>query len=263
MGMSFRAFACLSSILVACGGAPPRLGEPGPGGKPTQAVVGGGTVSIQAYGSLHALMDQGMTRPVVSLATLKKDPTLVGLGSLSALRGEIAIVPGEVWVAYPGDGGAMRASELGDSDETAAFVAVSSVPEWQPLPLPEETSFDQIPDAIEKLGQSGGLDTDRPFPFLIEGSFANVAIKVVDGRAFQGQPRLSQEELDVAAAKAKYAAADGIIVGLFGNDDQPEFLHPGTRVHMHAVLRAQNQMGHVDHVDLGRGITVRIPAPVR
>jgi acetolactate decarboxylase len=208
-------------------------------------------------------MDQGMSRPVVSLKSLRPAKNLIGLGSLSALRGEIVIIPNEIWVAYPHEAGALRANELGAADETAGFLVTASVPDWQTLPLPEDTDFSELPDAIEKLGESGGLNVERPFPFLIEGAFANLALKVVDGRAFQGQTRLSLEELEVAAAKAKLAAVDGVLVGFFASQDQPEFLHPGTRLHVHAVLPAEELAGHVDRVDLARGTTVRIPAPAR
>jgi acetolactate decarboxylase len=251
---------CAALSLAACATTPPP-GEPGPGGYPTRAASEGGSIPIQAYGSLHALMDQGMSRPVVSLKSLRADKNLIGLGSLSALRGEIVIIPNEIWVAYPHENGALRANELGAADETAAFLVTASVANWQTLPLPEDTAFSELPDAIEKLGESGGLNVERPFPFLIEGSFANLALKVVDGRPFQGQSSLTLEALDVAAAKAKFAAVDGVIVGFFGNQDQPEFLHPGQRLHLHAVLRREMQAGHVDRVDLARGITVRVPAP--
>lgn len=198
---------------------------------------------------------------MVSLSALKGDPNLVGLGWLSALRGEIAIVPNEIWVAYPKDDGTPRANVLGPSDETAAFLVTASVPAWQTLPLPEDTAFDDLADAVEQLGASAGLDVERPFPFLVEGSLANLEYHVVDGRSFQDGGALSSEVLRVAAAKGKRASVEGLLVGFYGEEGQPEFLEEGSRLHIHVVLRAEQQMGHVDRVDLPRGITFRVPSP--
>lgn len=256
------ALALLALAAAAGCASNPRIGEPGPGGRPTSSSASGGTIALRTYGSLQFLMDQGQTRPVVSLASLRADKTLVGLGSLSALRGEIAIIPNEIWVAYPNDdGGTSRANELGAGDETAAFLVTASVPNWQTVPLEEDTSFDKLPEALEAIGRSAGLNVDRPFPFLIEGSLANLSFNVVDGRPFQGATRFDREQLSVASPKRKYDAIVGTVVGFFGKDEYREFLHPGTRLHAHVVLRSERQMGHVDSVDLPRGATFRVPAP--
>lgn len=261
-GSEFGWLLVFSALTVAVGCASKQpIGEPGLGGRPTNASASGGTIPIRTYGSLQFMMEQGQTRSVVSLATLRAESTLVGLGSLSALRGEIAILPNEIWVSYPNDDGTSRANEIGSADETAAFVVAAAVPNWQTVPLAEDTSFDQLADAIEAIGRSAGLNVDRPFPFLIEGSLANLNFNVVDGRAFQGAPSFSRDELRVASPKRKYDAVEGTIVGFFGRDEYREFLHPGTRLHAHVVLRSEGQMGHVDSVDLPRGVTFRVPAP--
>lgn len=240
------ALAC----TVGCASRPP-VAEPG--AAPAQGI------EVRTYGSLGAIFDRGATRPVISLATLKQDPSWVGLGKLSGLRGEITIVSGEVWTSFRNDDGSSTARELGAGDETAAFLVASRVLDWQPVPLSESVAFADLADALEELVQRAGLDLKGPLPFLIEGALVNLVFSVTDGRAFSGESNLSREALGVSAAKSQVASAEGTLVGFFANAQHPEFLEPGTRLHLHVLLSESRRMGHVDHVDLPAGATVRLP----
>jgi len=241
-------------VVTACGSRPPPL-EPG-------AASATPPVEVRTYGSLQDMFERGATRPVVSLASLKGERGLVGLGSLSGLRGEIAIVPGGIWVSQRNDDGSSSTKELGAGDETAAFLVAASVTEWQPIPLAENVPFDDLPDAIEELAGRAGVDVSRPFPLLIDGPLANLELNVVDGRAFPSGVKISREALMVSAAKSKFDSVEGTIVGFFGAG-RPDFLHPETQLHLHVLVPSKNQMGHVDHVDLPRGATVRVPVSRR
>lgn len=243
------------SLGLACA---PRAPIPEPGG----ATFGAGMpIEVKTYGSLREMYEKGATRPVVSLPSLGNDPNRVGIGRLSGLRGEIAILPGETWVAHRSDDGASVGRQLGNADETAAFLATSVVRNWQPIPLSQDVSFAELPNAIQELAQRAGLNPDRPFPLLIEGALANLSFHVVDGRAFPSGVKISPQELMVSAAKNKYSSVEGTLVGFFGKHGHPELLEPDSRLHLHVVVPSKNQMGHVDHVDLPRGATVRVPLP--
>jgi alpha-acetolactate decarboxylase len=219
-------------------------------------------VDLKTYGTLHGLMD-GQTGAQVSLASLRSDKSLVGLGSLSELRGEVWIFGGEVWVSYPKDDKSAWARELGTLNETAAFLVTARVPEWQTGPVSREVPFDELPDFVEGLAREAGLDSKRPFPMVIEGELANLALNVVDGRGFTTGKKIPREELMAAAAKAEYPRAEGVIVGFFSSRDRPDFVHPGSRLHLHVLLRGESQVGHVDRVALTRASQIRLPAARR
>jgi acetolactate decarboxylase len=258
-----RFLGVLIAFLAGC----TARGQTPPPYEPESSLPGvqahGASFAMDTHGSLQMLMDHGRTDPVAALAPVKQNKTRIALGMLSALRGEFAIFEGEAWVAYPNDDGTFRSNELGANDETAAFMVSATVPEWQSLALREDARFDDLDDAIEKLGESAGLDVEQPFPFLIEGALVNLAFSVVNGRPFAGETRLSRDALMAAAAKAKYPSTQGTIVGFFSKRSRPEFLEPGSSLHLHVVLRADNQMGHVDRVDLPSGTSFRVPVPRR
>jgi acetolactate decarboxylase len=219
--------------------------------------------SIETYGSLQAVIDYGKTGSVVGLSRFKGNKSMIGLGLLSSLRGEFAVVEGEAWVSYPNNDGTLRSTELGANDETAAFMIAAVVPDWQSLALPQQAAFDDLEDAIENLGRSAGLDVERPFPFLIEGALVNLAFSVVDGRAFMSETALSRDALMAASVKAQYPSVQGTIVGFFSKQEQPEFLEPGASMHLHVILRNEKQAGHVTRVDLPTGSSFRLPVPSR
>jgi acetolactate decarboxylase len=219
-------------------------------------------VDFRTYGTLHGLME-GKTGAHVSLASLRGDKSLVGLGSLSELRGEVWIFGGEVWVSYPKDDKTAWARELGTLNETAAFVVTARVPEWQTGTVSRDVPFEELPDFVEGLARGAGLDSKRPFPIVIEGELSGLALNVVDGRGFTTGKKIAREELMDAAVKAEYPRAEGVIVGFFSSRDRPDFVHPGSRLHLHVLLRGENQVGHVDRVALTRASQIRLPTARR
>jgi acetolactate decarboxylase len=147
------------------------------------------------------------------------------------------------------------------ADDTAGFLVTASVPAWQPVPITENVNFDDLPEAVEELASRAGLDVQRPFPFLIDGALANLEFNVADGRNFPTGVAVTRDELMVSAAKSKFASIEGTIVGFFGKGEHPAFLHPDTHLHLHVIVPSEKKMGHVDRVDLPRGVTVRVPLP--
>jgi alpha-acetolactate decarboxylase len=240
----------------ACGGAPPAT-EPG------ASQSNSASVNVRTYGSLKATIEDRMLDKVVSLAQLRGDRALVGFGLLSALRGEVVLVNGEAWLSYPNTDGTVRSAKAGANDETLAFLVAATVPEWQDVPLTEDIEFDALDDVVERLAKSARLDTEKPIPFVVEGALVNLNYSVVNGAAFAAGGKLSREALKAASPKVKLASAQGTLVGFFSREERPEFLEPGTNVHVHVVVSSRNEAGHVDSVDLPRGTALRFPVPGR
>lgn len=218
---------------------------------------------LRVYGSLDALSNEGRIGPTVWLSTLEADPTLVGLGSLSDLRGEVLVLGGEVWLGYPAGPNGPYARKLGDSDETAAFLVTASVPSWRTLSLVRDIPNDALEASVEQLARDAGLDVDQPFPIVIEGTLNKLEYNVVNGRGFEAGKPIPRVVLMAAAARNALDSAEGVLVGFYGRHAQGKFVHPDTRLHVHVLLPEERQVGHVDHVDIPAGATVRLPAPRR
>jgi acetolactate decarboxylase len=244
-------------LAVACGSSTAKLVP--------AASIGdrsGPAFNMWTYGSLESLM-AGSRWPVAFLSNMKEDPKLVGLGSLSDLRGEVLIAGGQVWVGYSNPDKSSTGRELGDSDETAAFLVTAQVDAWRTVSFPRPVPFQDLDDVVLELAQASGLDEKDPFPFVLEGPLDGLSISVVDGRGLaRGQP-IRRETLLAESAKSHYPRESGMIVGFFANEKRPEFLHPGARLHMHVLLRDRSQVGHVVAVDVSPETALRLPASRR
>src|SRR5882724_10491104 len=82
---------------------------------------------IRTYGSIPQLFE-GNTGAKVSIGALSLGPSTLGIGSVSDVRGEIAIVRGEPWLSYPATGGSISVERNPETQESAAFLALTDVP---------------------------------------------------------------------------------------------------------------------------------------
>lgn len=216
---------------------------------------------MRAQGSFEGATRKGQTGALVPLLPLKADKTLVGLGVLSSLRGEVTLFGGQAFLSVPSQDGAFHTEELGSHQDAAAFMVVASVTDWQTVALPKDTQLDDLPSALEQMAEGAGLDIEQPFPFMIEGSVGNLTLSVLDGSAFAGDKELSEDALKAASRKATRATSQGTGVGFFAKAEHPEFLASGTQVHLHFVEQSNALAGHVEHIDLPSGTSFRLPIP--
>ena len=213
-------------------------------------------VPITLHNSLEGLKD-GRLGAAVSLSSLPRGPGLVGIGSLSGLRGEVAIVDGAIWVSYPEADG-IRAERLEQRDELAAFLATADVRAWTAESLDRPIAHERVQTEIERVLAKTNLDRSRPVPVVIEGEFSALKFNVVDGsKLTNDQP--SREDMLRTAKTLDLPRAKGTLVGFYSQRDQPELIHPGQRTHLHVVLPEANQMGHVDAVTIEPGARLRLP----
>jgi alpha-acetolactate decarboxylase len=200
---------------------------------------------------------EGKLGAAVSLGTFAENPNLVGIGSLSGLRGEIAIMDGAIWVSYA-SGEGTQAERLERPTETAAFAATSEVRTWVALPLDDAVPYERIPEAIERAASRTNLDRARPFPVVIEGDFSELKFNVVDGSALTNDEP-SRDDMLRTAKKISVPRARGSLVGYYAEHDTPELIHPGQRIHLHVILPEAKQMGHLDAVSIDSGARLRLP----
>jgi alpha-acetolactate decarboxylase len=228
---------------------------------PASRMMAAPRATLTTYGGLSDMM-QGRTGPAVWLRKLGDDPSLVGIGALSGLRGEVAVIDGRVWLGYATDATSSHGRQLDGADETAAFMAVASVPEWRTFSLATSVFHDGIERRLEKLARDVGLDAGRAIPVVITGRFLNLRYHVADGRGMQPGRPISEQELRVVSSKGNVEDTDGVLVGFFSKGTHPALFQPGSRLHLHVVLPERREIGHVDHVDLDVGVRVKLPLPV-
>ncbi|MDY7092851.1 MAG: acetolactate decarboxylase [Acidobacteriota bacterium] len=223
------------------------------------AWAGSSASPVETHGSLRAMMHEGAIGAAVSLNSLLPDPQVCAVGALAELAGEITVLGGQAYLAYPA-AGEPRVEVTGQSEAGAALLVSSRVTEWQSLTLEEPIPFESLGAEIRRLASGAGFDVEGPFPFLVEGALEDLEWHVIDGSQLPEGPSSHQAHRS-AGVRSSLARADGTLVGFYSTEHQGVFTHMGSTTHVHCVLEDPVASGHVDHVTLPAGARLRLPAP--
>lgn len=241
--ISSRLVSAVASLVLllssAAQAAPPAFSEP------------------KTYGQLHEIMMLGKTGPNVKLSELpRKD--VYAVGALSALRGEVTIIDGAVWLSYGSPDGSIKVEQARASDETATLLVFAQVPKWQRVKLAQDIPFDKLDATIERVAKEKGIDPSKPFPVRIQAELTELKWHSLKGVAPKpgGHTHAAHDQLVVTRTSAK---AKGQLVGFFSTSHHGVFTHMGENTHLHVVLPAERHTGHVDAVTLKAGATLLLP----
>jgi acetolactate decarboxylase len=202
-------------------------------------------------------MHAGDRSPHVGLADVLRLPHCYAVGALDGLRGEVTIVDGEVWLSYPADQDSYRTLRTKETVERATLLVAAHVPTWQDRVLTEELGSDHLDETLADLASKSGVDTSKPFPFVLRGRFPQVSFHVIDGRRVGS----TGDHAAHAAAGITRTERDrqGTLVGFYSVHHAGVFTHFGQRTHVHLVADAPEASGHVDDVVIGAGSVLKLP----
>jgi hypothetical protein len=221
--------------------------------KPGTSPAPAPSLRVEHYGKLSAIFGGDWSASASLDSKLSADS--YALGALSELRGEFAVVKGDVWLSYPTPAALPEVKHPSESTERAALLVVSDVPTWKDTTLKNDVAAGGLEGELTRIAEAGGVDTSKPFPFTIHGALRNVGWHVADGtRVKPGDPP------DKDAQQGLVADGEGTIVGFYSTRDQGVFTMMGQNTHMHVVFADQSVVGHVRTVDVGAGAVLSVPA---
>jgi rhodanese-related sulfurtransferase len=212
---------------------------------------------LKVYGALRAIFHQGQTGTMVTLDKLLPNPNLYAVGALTELSGEVTIVGGKTYLSYP-KGNKELTVAPSKTRAGATLLVTASVREWRSVTTKKAIAFKDIDEAIGKLAVAMGLNLDGRFPFLLEGDFTDLQWHVIDGTRLK-QNSTSHKDHLAAAVQLKHKRASAVLIGFYSKTDQGVFTHMGSRTHIHCVIKKPLSTGHVDHVIIPAGTTVKFP----
>jgi acetolactate decarboxylase len=249
--MRLLTMAMLGSGLLLAGCA--ATGNPRAAGEP-RAWDG----RVQVHGALRAMFHEGQTGPMVSLDSLLPSPDLYAVGALADLSGEVTVIDGRTYLAFPEVAEGARTELTLQSDVGATLLVAAVVPAWHSLVTDRAIRFEELDAEIGRLAVAAGLSLEDRFPFLLEGTFDDLQWHVIDGRRLTGGGSSHQDHM-AAAFRAGRDRAPATLVGFYSENDQGVFTHMGSKTHIHCVLDEPLSAGHVDHVNIPAGITLKFP----
>jgi acetolactate decarboxylase len=219
---------------------------------------GGAAPEVRVWGALRAVMHAGKTGPVVAIADVVPGPHTYALGALAELRGEVLVLDDHVYVGLPAGDGRVRIDDSGGRDEKAALLVAAGVARWTPIPVGADVAPEALDDRVQELAAGAGLDTRRPFPFLVEGSLTSIEWHVLDGSRLPASA--THDERMAAAVRGSLPTAHGRALGFYSTRDAGVYTHMGTRTHVHVLLPSEGLMAHADRLGIAAGSTLYLPS---
>lgn len=227
-------------------------------GLPHHEGAGSWNGEVKVHGALRAIHHQGQTGVQVTLDEILPNPDVYALGAVADLSGEITILGGNAYLSYPDGEEATRTEMLTETNAGATLLVAADVPVWRAVVTEHEIRFEDLGEAIGKLAAAAGMSLDTRIPFLLEGEFEDLQWHVIDGARLP-EGNTSHSDHMNAAVKTSRARTSARLIGFYSQSDQGVFTHMDSTTHVHCVLGDPLASGHVDHVVIPAGTTLKFP----
>ena len=134
---------------------------------------------VEYNGALKKIMS-GDLNGKVELSKFKDVKNFYALGAFEDLKGEIQIfnsVPVNSFVKE----NSLRMDRT--FNKRASLLVYTSVENWQKIKIPAEViTYEQFEEFVEKEASENGINTEEPFPFLLEGEIQKFDWHVINWR---------------------------------------------------------------------------------
>jgi acetolactate decarboxylase len=211
-----------------------------------------GSYSVCWQGTLRAFHG-GDVSGKVPLQQFSERKNIYAVGPVAGLDGEITAIDGKFHIARVKQGRIITDSDL---STTASFLVWSEVSAWkQPVVLGEKMGdHGQLEKQIEFLAAKEGVDTTKPFPFIIEGTVESVDYHILVPKKL----RQADSGHSDSAKKISSKNVAAKVIGFFSKNHEGVFTHRGSAAHLH-ILESNGSSGHVDEIVLNAEAHISFP----
>ncbi len=206
-------------------------------------------------GALRKTMQQGFTGSAACLDSLAGREGLYGLGAVAGLKGEFIIVNGKVVRSHVSNG-----SISTDPSYTggATLLVYAHVEEWKAGPLSIRLEdMDDLQSFIKKTASDRGVDTTKPFPFILEGRFASLKWHIIDWP--EDDAVHTHEKHKSSGLNGKLTDEPARILGFYSESHQGIFTHHTSFLHLHALSDSMSAAAHVDDIKADERVMLFLP----
>lgn len=213
------------------------------------------SVEVIHHGALKNMMHKNDISAKFDLATITDTAHLYALGALENLKGEILILDGQPFMATA-TGNEVTIDH--SYNHKATLWVQTKVTQWTTVEVPNTVStYAQLEDFVANAAKEKGLSTDAPFPFLLNGTAAEVEWHVINWK--EGDTEHSHEKHITSGPHGTLKDQPLQILGFYSEHHHAIFTHHTTNMHLHMITRDQKLAGHVDGLTLGEGMVFKLP----
>lgn len=218
-------------------------------------------IAVEQHGAMREVLREGKSEARIALDDPALGPDAVGVGAMAGLDGEVTILDGQIWVVRVRDAGLTVTGPRPAPGDSAALLTLARVPSWSEAPL--ETTHplegDELEARIDRAAHARGVDTGKPFPFVIRAGVESLAMHVINGFC-----PIATDPATIGAEPWTLRVErpdDAIIVGFYAPDAAGVMTHHGTSLHAHALLTHHGRTitGHIEELRIGPGAMLKLP----
>jgi alpha-acetolactate decarboxylase len=218
---------------------------------------------ISHYGEMRVVLGQGRHEGRVRLGDLTKTAHCYAVGALAGLAGEITIIDGQFVVSRVDRAGQPTTDSEEPGEHEATMLVAAYVPSWTERRIERDVPAEELESFVRAAAQEAGIDTAKPFPFLIEGELIGLEAHVINGACPMRARRFG---LSIAPAQRPYHGSfvktSGRLVGIYAQNAEHRLTHHGTKTHTHVLLIDDNGQAftaHVERTGVRAGSVLRLP----
>lgn len=206
-------------------------------------------------GALKNIMHKGDLSAQADLIDFQNTKNFYALGAVENLKGEILILDGKPFIS------SVQNQELvinNSMEYKASLLVYASVENWTSTAIPDNvSSYEDLEIHIEQVAKDNGIDTNEPFPFLINGQLKSFDWHVIDWK--DGDTEHSHEKHISSGLNGTLTNQDVEILGFYSDSHHAVFTHHTTNMHLHVKTTNNSISGHLDGLTMGQGMTLRLP----
>ncbi len=142
-------------------------------------------------------------------------------------------------------------------DHSAVLLVHSQTTEWSQVALPASVANTEALVGFLEYNEDLNLDTTRPFVFLIEGIVEQLEWCIIPEPLEESDPLIDDQSISSGNGTItdKYIE----IVGVYSTENNGGFTSKNIPVHMHFKTADGSLAGHINHLELGTEMSIRIP----
>ncbi|MGK0325982.1 MAG: acetolactate decarboxylase [Polaribacter sp.] len=207
---------------------------------------------VKYSGALKTIMS-GSIQSVISLDSLSNKKQLYALGAVENLEGEIQIFDSKPSNSFVVD----STLKIIDSYKLKAVLLVyAEVAEWDSYEISNITTKNDLEEKIFETAKSKGINIEKPFPFLLEGTVSSLDWHVIKWK--EGDIIHNHKKHKEAGLNGTLRNTGVEILGFYSTKHKAVFTHHTTNMHMHFKTDDNNIAGHIDDLQLDNQLILKL-----
>ncbi|MBK7961982.1 MAG: acetolactate decarboxylase [Bdellovibrionales bacterium] len=144
------------------------------------SIFGTAHAEIIQFGKMREALAEGKTESRAVLSEITKKPHFYGVGALEGLKGEVAVIDGDVISTQ-----AISSSEIDTKKQStptkATYLVGGYIPEWRSIQTASNLTTKELENLIEQTAAKNGASKKEPFMFMVEGKVESAEAHVIRG----------------------------------------------------------------------------------